>query len=441
QGHRHRPGHARAGDRERQRRGRQVVADREPRSGALRQGPPRGRPGRRHLRPFDPAPARRLAAPGRRRQDDRPARRTRREADVDRLLPGRERTRDVARPDAAPRARAVPDRRPLGRARRPARRHAPRHRRRLDLARPAPPQSRGCDRHDAATAGTGGGCPRCADGAEDEHARDRRGREHDLPGLRLGRWRRAGERCRRHAAPPGPLRPRARGSGGPGRAARLVRSRRRGRAGDCRRRRGPRRRQEDVQAAAGSLVLNEDEVKPRLAALGFSDADAQTLADHFIDAEQRGKYGHGFSRVEWLGTLDGLDPTATPELVTSEPGYERWHGCGAVGYLTLAAVCAAQLETPPERTRIVVCESTFPTGGLGYWVRKLAEGGLCAALTATSPPRLAHPEGGEPLVGTTRLAIGIPSSDGKPLVTDVSMGKVTHCVVIAGLAEGSDLVP
>ena len=36
---------------------------------------------------------------------------------------------------------------------------------------------------------------------------------------------------------------------------------------------------------------------------------------------------------------------------------------------------------------------------LGWYVRRLAEGGLVAALTATSPARLAHPDGGEPLGG------------------------------------------
>jgi len=90
---------------------------------------------------------------------------------------------------------------------------------------------------------------------------------------------------------------------------------------------------------------------------------------------------------------------------------------------------------------VVVAEATFPTGMLGHWVRRLAEGGLCAAITATSPARLPHPEGGDPLVGTTPLAIGIPSSDGRPFVSDVSMGKVTYGDVIAGLAAPDDLVP
>lgn len=179
----------------------------------------------------------------------------------------------------------------------------------------------------------------------------------------------------------------------------------------------------------------------RLQGLGFSEADAAVLADHFLDAERRGKLGHGLSRVAWLETLDGIDPVARPQRLVSEPGFERWDGSGALGYLTLAAICDALLAEPPERARVVVAANCFPTGMLGYWVRRLADGGLAAALTATSPARLPHPDGSEPLVGTTPLAIAVPSSDGRPLVADVSMGKVTHGDVIAGQASAEDLVP
>src|SRR5581483_10666856 len=123
-------------------------------------------------------------------------------------------------------------------------------------------------------------------------------------------------------------------------------------------------------------------------------------------------------RVEWLATLDGLEPGARPERVVAEPGFERWEGRGALGYLVLHAVCEAQLASPPPRARVVVAADCFPTGMLGYWVRRLASGGLVAALTATSPPRLAHPDGGPPLAGTNPLAIAVPSSDGSPFVAD-----------------------
>jgi LDH2 family malate/lactate/ureidoglycolate dehydrogenase len=179
----------------------------------------------------------------------------------------------------------------------------------------------------------------------------------------------------------------------------------------------------------------------RLRRIGFSEAEAQTLADHFLDAERRGKPSHGLSRIEWLARLPDLDPGARPVRLLAQPGYERWDGRGAVGYLTLAAVCDAQLARPPEHARLVVASRCFPTGALGYWVRRLAAGGLAAALTATSPPRLASPEGGPPLAGTNPIAIGVPSSDGRPLVADVSMGRVTHGDVLAGTAAPEELVP
>jgi (2R)-3-sulfolactate dehydrogenase (NADP+) len=179
----------------------------------------------------------------------------------------------------------------------------------------------------------------------------------------------------------------------------------------------------------------------RIAALGFCEADTATLAAHFLDAESRGKLGHGLARIDWLETLHDLKPDARPVRLHTEPGYERWDGAGALGYLALTAVCDAQLAEPPEHARVVVASNCFPTGTLGWYVRRLAEGGLVAALTATSPPRLSHPDGGEPLAGTNPLAIAVPSSDGKPLVTDVSMGAVTHGDVLRGAAAPDELVP
>jgi (2R)-3-sulfolactate dehydrogenase (NADP+) len=186
--------------------------------------------------------------------------------------------------------------------------------------------------------------------------------------------------------------------------------------------------------------VQRDEALTRLRALGFADADAEVLWRHFDDAEQRGKLGHGHSRIPWLETLEGFDPAGAPALVEDTAGFQRWHGGGAVGYLALGRVVEHQLAHPPERARLVVCERTFPTGMLGHYVRRLASSGLVAVLTATSPARLGAP-GGPKLAGTNPLALGIPSSDGAPVVVDVSMGAVTWGDVIAGLADEEQLVP
>ena len=186
--------------------------------------------------------------------------------------------------------------------------------------------------------------------------------------------------------------------------------------------------------------MTPEEARERLRRLGLDDAAVDILVAHFVDADRRGKGGHGLSRVAWLETQD-VDPSAKPRRVVTEDGFERWDGNGALGYLVLDEIVRATLASPPVRARVVVAERCFPTGVLGYWVRRLAEGGFVAALTATSPRRLSHPDGGPPLTGTNPLAITIPSSDGSPVVADVSMGAVTHGDVLAGTARPEELVP
>jgi len=186
--------------------------------------------------------------------------------------------------------------------------------------------------------------------------------------------------------------------------------------------------------------MTSDEARKRLAALGLAPPAADALLAHFEYADAHGKAWHGLMRVAWLETIE-LDPDARPLLIESEEGFERWDGHGALGYLVLEEIVRATLADPPERARVVVARRCFPTGVLGYWARRLADGGLVAALTATSPRRLPPPEGGAPLTGTNPLAIAVPSSDGSPVVADASMGAVTHGAVLAGAARPEDLVP
>jgi (2R)-3-sulfolactate dehydrogenase (NADP+) len=186
--------------------------------------------------------------------------------------------------------------------------------------------------------------------------------------------------------------------------------------------------------------VDRDEGIARLEALGFEPRDALTLWEHFDDAERRGKTSHGHARIEWLEGVEGFDAHAVPVRIVQDEGYWRWDAAGTIGYIGVREALVACLEEPPEHARLVVLENCFPTGMLGHHARFAAGEGLVCVVTATSPPRLGPP-GGPKVAGTNPLAIAIPSSDGRPLVADVSMGAVTWGDVVAGNATADELVP
>ena len=173
--------------------------------------------------------------------------------------------------------------------------------------------------------------------------------------------------------------------------------------------------------------------------LGFDDARAARLADHFLDAELCGARGHGAERMRWLHGLEQPDPTARPELVDRRDGLARYDAGGALGYLALAEALEAELADPPGGARVVVVGDCFPTGRLGYYAEAVVETGLLALVTATSTPRIVHPQGGPPLLGTNPLCLGLPGNP--PTVVDVSMGAVTYGAVLTAAAAGRPLPP
>ena len=177
----------------------------------------------------------------------------------------------------------------------------------------------------------------------------------------------------------------------------------------------------------------------RAAALGFDRGRSALLADHFLDAEMRGASGHGAERMRWLSGFSDLQPQARPRLVERREGLARWHANGTLGYPALAEVLEAELSQPPVGARVVSVSDCFPTGRLGYFAELGAAAGLVTLVAATSTPRIVHPQGGPPLIGTNPLCLVVPGSPAT--VIDVSMGAVTYGGVLKAAATGRSLAP
>jgi LDH2 family malate/lactate/ureidoglycolate dehydrogenase len=176
----------------------------------------------------------------------------------------------------------------------------------------------------------------------------------------------------------------------------------------------------------------------RAAGLGFSDADGRELVDHFLGAELRGASGHGVERLRWISAFADLQPAAQARLVERDGGIARWDADGALGYLALSLALAHELDDPPAGARLVVVRHGFPTGRLGHYAERVAAGGLCCLVTATSTARISHPGGGPPLLGTNPLCLAVPG-ERSPALVDVSMGRITYGAVLRAAAAAEPL--
>ena len=143
--------------------------------------------------------------------------------------------------------------------------------------------------------------------------------------------------------------------------------------------RGARRRGGDVDA---------EEALARLRARGFSEEDAQRLFAHFAEAEARGKLGPRLLARRVARDARGRSRRAAAD--DRGGGLVRALARPRRARLPRArrASCARSSPIRPSARGSSCASETFPTGMLGGWVRRLAEGGLVAVLTATSPPRL-----------------------------------------------------
>lgn len=187
--------------------------------------------------------------------------------------------------------------------------------------------------------------------------------------------------------------------------------------------------------------MNHHQASATLADLGLEQRYVVAITRHLADADAHGKHGQGFARIPWIQSLS-FDPDAIPSVDRdATDSFQRWRSNGALGYVAMWEAVCATLRRPPRTHRLILVDDCFPTGALGVWARMFADANMTALVTSTSPRRLPHPDGGPPLTGTNPIAIAVASSEGDPIVADVSMGAVTYGDVLEGKAQLEDLVP
>ncbi len=191
------------------------------------------------------------------------------------------------------------------------------------------------------------------------------------------------------------------------------------------------------------LTLHEATVlvEQVMAAVGLSDVDATTVAEHLIDCELRGLGYGGLPRA--LSIAERIMATPHPPkavTVTQESALSATlDGGDTVGYVVAQRATEIAIEKALSGGMAVVAATdTWYTGMYSWYLEQITAAGL-VGMIAGNAGRLVAPHGGtEARFGTNPIGFGFPSAD-EPIIWDTGTSSVTYAEVVLANRLGEPL--
>jgi len=181
-----------------------------------------------------------------------------------------------------------------------------------------------------------------------------------------------------------------------------------------------------------------------LAAKGMSAADAATVADVLAWGNIRGVDGHGAVRLQsYLDFIDrgDLDPKAEPQVRPLGPTAFILDCARAAG--PVAVMKAARLAVDTARqyaVSIALVRETTHTGAVGRYPQWVAQQGCACIMMNGGPPFMAYHGTRTAHLGTSPIAIAVPSPDGgDPLLLDLATSVVSNGRLQQAIRAGEQL--
>ncbi len=180
-----------------------------------------------------------------------------------------------------------------------------------------------------------------------------------------------------------------------------------------------------------------------LSAHGFSDMQAQSIADTVTAAERDGCKSHGLFRIVfYINALKNpaVNPAAEPALRVSDSSVV--HVDGLTGFCPLAlkvGLPALANKARQHGTAALAIHDAVNIAALWPEVEALAEQGLVAFAFTTANAFVAPAGGTKPLYGTNPMAFSFPRRGKPPLVFDQASSASARGEIQLHLREGKPL--
>ncbi len=176
---------------------------------------------------------------------------------------------------------------------------------------------------------------------------------------------------------------------------------------------------------------------------GVGVDDAGLAASMLAEAEGMGIVTHGLSRVEtYVGRIEagGIDARAVIFVQSPAPALHRLDGANGLG----PAVAERARVAASEAARtcgagVAVVRRTSHLGAVAPLLRRAAEDGFAAIVTANTAQMLAPAGGREARIGNAPLGLAVPDPGGRHLILDMALSTVARSRIRAAAKAGESI--
>ena len=192
-----------------------------------------------------------------------------------------------------------------------------------------------------------------------------------------------------------------------------------------------------------SIAVLRDLMERLFRAVGCDAETARITTDPFLEAHLRGINHHGLDyMLHFLGHFrrDKVDPKGRPRVVREGPAFALVDGGTGPGQVAGAfAADLAARKAAAAGSAVVGVTNSSGFYMVGYFVDRIAEHGQIGIAVSTSLP-YGHAHGGiEPVMGTSPLAIAVPTRLGLTILVDMATTAIAMATVREAVYRGEPL--
>lgn len=175
---------------------------------------------------------------------------------------------------------------------------------------------------------------------------------------------------------------------------------------------------------------------------GVSEREAQTTAGILVRTEARGFRTHGLMRLRnYLEKLCSGEVSPAAELETEIHGsYGIVEANAALGQVAGSFAVDRAVEATALQPLVgLMLRDTGHLGALGILVLRAADAGRVAFVLQATPPIIALPGAGGPMIGNNPFAIAAPRANGPPIVVDMACSVAARGNILLAARTGEPI--